>query len=140
MTINNQAVSLAENKFGIKPIRHWVILNGVDDAFLAENRNTDSNNGVFEFLYVGRLHEGKGLIELLDAFRIVLDQHLESVSLKLSDLLPTMRMGGKVILKPNWLKRLRHFQLGQSECSVSFRILNWLISMLGRIVAFCRLA
>jgi spore coat protein SA len=83
VTINNQAVSLAENKFGIKPIRHWVILNGVDDAFLAENRNTDSNNGVFEFLYVGRLHEGKGLIELLDAFRIVLDQHLESVSLKI---------------------------------------------------------
>lgn len=81
VTINNQAVSLAESKFGVKPIRHWVILNGVDEAFLTDDRNDDPKNDLFEFLYVGRLHEGKGLIELLDAFRIVLDQYRKSVLL-----------------------------------------------------------
>lgn len=81
VTINNQAVLLAEEKFGVKPIRHWVILNGVDEAFLTDYRKDELKNGAFEFLYVGRLHEGKGLIELLDAFRIVLDQHSESLLL-----------------------------------------------------------
>lgn len=81
VTINNQAVSLAEGKFGVKPIRHWVILNGVDEAFLTDYCKDELKNGAFEFLYVGRLHEGKGLIELLDAFRIVLDQHSESLLL-----------------------------------------------------------
>lgn len=81
VTINNQAVSLAEGKFGVKPAHHWVILNGVDEAFLTDDRNDDPKNDLFEFLYVGRLHEGKGLIELLDAFRIVLDQSRKSVLL-----------------------------------------------------------
>lgn len=81
VTINNQAVLLAEEKFGVKPIRHWVVLNGVDEAFLAASRNDEPEDDVFEFLYVGRLHDGKGLIELLDAFRIVLDQYSESLLL-----------------------------------------------------------
>ena len=81
VTINNQAVSLAEGKFGVKPTHHWVNFNGVDEAFLTDDRNDDPKNDLFEFLYVGRLHEGKGLIELLDAFRIVLDQSRKSVLL-----------------------------------------------------------